>query len=399
MYLLTLTEDIFFFVSGLGLLQGYLLAALIYFHPKGDRSVNKFLAFYIACLSIVMSGPLLLKMIGWKDSFFVAAFPSLCGPLMYFYIRSFKETITWRKVWPHLLLFVAYFFASYWWVSWLSNTYPAEKDFPEQAFRSPVGYVFFGARYVQLILYYFLSKRQLMTYQRSINQLFSETSQINLNWIKWLINGYLLIILTSVVIFSLMVKFPANFYLLYLINIAFAAPYIYMATYKGITQPTIWQKQQAESKKELEREILDSEEIANTRIRHQVRGEKQVINDSRVGDIIAKVILVMDNEKLYQEPELTLQHLSARLQYPSHQVSQAINEGMNKSFYDLINGYRVDEAKRLLLDSKNRNYTILSIGFEAGFNSKTTFNTVFKKFTNLTPTEFRDKERQSAHSA
>jgi AraC-like DNA-binding protein len=66
---------------------------------------------------------------------------------------------------------------------------------------------------------------------------------------------------------------------------------------------------------------------------------------------------------------------------------------MKKNFYDLINGYRVEEAKRLLLDTKNRNYTILSVGFEAGFNSKTTFNTVFKKFTGHTPTDFRETHR------
>ena len=71
---------------------------------------------------------------------------------------------------------------------------------------------------------------------------------------------------------------------------------------------------------------------------------------------------------------------------------------MKKNFYDLINGYRVEEAKRLLLDSKNMNYTILSVGFEAGFNSKTTFNTVFKKFTGLAPTDYRDKQKAAAVS-
>jgi AraC-like DNA-binding protein len=69
---------------------------------------------------------------------------------------------------------------------------------------------------------------------------------------------------------------------------------------------------------------------------------------------------------------------------------------LKKSFYDVINSYRVEEAKRLLLDEKNRNYTILSVGFEAGFNSKTTFNTVFKKFTGVTPTEYRDNKTRVA---
>jgi YesN/AraC family two-component response regulator len=91
---------------------------------------------------------------------------------------------------------------------------------------------------------------------------------------------------------------------------------------------------------------------------------------------------------------LTLQQLADKLQLPTYQVSQAINEGMKKNFYDLVNGYRVEEAKRLLVDLKNKNYTILSVGFEAGFNSKTTLNTVFKKFTGFTPTEFRNKDKE-----
>jgi YesN/AraC family two-component response regulator len=107
----------------------------------------------------------------------------------------------------------------------------------------------------------------------------------------------------------------------------------------------------------------------------------------------------MEGEKLYHEAELTLQQLANRLQLPTYLVSQAINDGLKKNFYELINGYRVEEAKQLLLSPKNQNFTILSIGFEAGFNSKTTFNTVFKKFTGMTPTEFRDKQKTGVAAA
>ena len=62
-------------------------------------------------------------------------------------------------------------------------------------------------------------------------------------------------------------------------------------------------------------------------------------------------------------------------------------------FLVFSNGYRVEEAKRLLTDPKFENYSVLSVGFEAGFNSKTTFNTVFKKLTGLTPREYKEEER------
>jgi AraC-like DNA-binding protein len=392
MFILSISENIFLFISGLGFLQGFLLSILIYFHPKSDRSVNKFLAFYIACLSIVMSGPLLLQIISWKDGFFVGPFPVLVGPLLYFYIRSFKETITWRKALPHLILFFLYLLFSYWFVKYLANRYPDSKEFPEEGFRSPAALIFFAVRYIQLIIYYFMSKRELISYQKSILHLFSETSRINLHWVKWLINGYIIIIVSSIIIYFLMSKYPVNFYLLYLITIAIATPYIYMATYKGVTQPTIWQKVPEKEKENLEGQIQETEEIE--KVSNKQQSQKPGLSDSRIKEIITKVLEAMDIEKLYQEPELTLQELSARLKFPSHQVSQAINEGMKKSFYDLVNGYRVDEARRLLLDSKNRNFTILSVGFEAGFNSKTTFNTVFKKFTGQTPTEYRDNQKE-----
>lgn len=391
MLLLSISENILMFICAGGVLQGVLLSILIYFHTKSDHAVNKFLAFYIVCLSIVMAGPLLLQIISWKDGFFVGPFPALTGPLLYFYIRSFKERITWRKAFPHLLLFIIYFFVSYGFVKYLANKYPDSKDFPQEGFRSSFALVYFAVRYIQLIAYYFLSRHELKLYQKSIQRLFSETSRIDLDWVKWLLNGYIIIIVSSIIIYFFMTKYPVNFYQLYLLNIAIATPYIYMATYKGITQSTIWQKLPEKDKEKLEVQLNETKGLGKSNTKQQ--GQKQGLSDSRVQEIISRLTDLMNRDRLYQEPELTLQDLSDKLNYPSHQVSLAINEGMNKSFYDLVNGYRVEEAKRLLLDPKNKNYTVLSVGFEAGFNSKTTFNTVFKKFTGQTPTDFREKQQ------
>ena len=115
--------------------------------------------------------------------------------------------------------------------------------------------------------------------------------------------------------------------------------------------------------------------------------------DPKATETANKIVALLEKEKIYQEPELTIKNMADKIEIPYYQVSQAINDVLNKNFYDLVNGYRVEEAKRLLLHPDNRNYTILSVGFEAGFNSKTTFNTVFKKFTGLTPTEYRNKQK------
>jgi YesN/AraC family two-component response regulator len=172
-------------------------------------------------------------------------------------------------------------------------------------------------------------------------------------------------------------------------------PYMYLITFKGISQPTLWQIQPDLNKETVEKEMHQAEKIESFREEKENEPVIKGLPETKVMEIISHLIQLMEKDKLYQEHELTLQTLSDKLRIPSYQVSQAINEGMKKNFYDLVNGYRVEEAKRLLIDPKNQNYTILSVGFEAGFNSKTTFNTVFKKFTGLTPSDFREKEKQT----
>lgn len=394
MFILSVSENILSLVCGLGILQGVLLACLVYFHRKSDKSVNIFLSFYIFCTSLVMSMPFVIKMIGWQSSFFIQPVPALTGPLLYLYIRSFKETITWRKALPHLLWFVLFFFTAYWNISVLKKSFPDAKELPPEVLNRPHIILIQYVRFAQQILYYFLARRALLSYQRSIRHMFSEISRIDLQWARFLINGFLILICAFMIIFPLMRFYPEEFSMLLFLNMAIATPYIYLAVYKGVLQPTIWQVQPDIQKETVEEKIHEAEETENTVTDQKPKTQKAKLSQDRIEELMEKIELLMEKEKLFQETELTLQQLAQKLSVPTYQVSQALNEGMKKNFYDLVNNYRVEEAKRLLSDATNRNYTILSIGFEAGFNSKTTFNTVFKKFTGFTPTEFRDKTEQ-----
>ena len=132
------SENILFFISCFGVLQGIILSAFIYFHPKSDRSVNIFLASYIGSCALIMSIPLMSLIIPWQKTFFMEAFTFLPGPMIYLYVRSLKETITWRKALPHLLLFIIYFFFCYWWFAYMGRKYPNEKFFPVENLYSPI---------------------------------------------------------------------------------------------------------------------------------------------------------------------------------------------------------------------------------------------------------------------
>lgn len=104
----------------------------------------------------------------------------------------------------------------------------------------------------------------------------------------------------------------------------------------------------------------------------------------------------LEVDRAYLDPDLTLTSLAARLHMPVSHLSQIINERLHQSFTDLINHYRVEEAKRRIIDPAWRHYTLLAIAEEVGFRSKSSFNSVFKKHTQMTPSEFREQTRPDA---
>jgi AraC-like DNA-binding protein len=104
---------------------------------------------------------------------------------------------------------------------------------------------------------------------------------------------------------------------------------------------------------------------------------------------IQKLETLMITEKLFIIDNLSVEHVADKLGTNSKYVSQVINEYYRKNFYNFINSYRVEEAKRLLLESVNEKYSILGIARIVGFVSKSTFNSAFKRFTGMTPSEYK----------
>ncbi|KAB1160360.1 AraC family transcriptional regulator [Tenacibaculum aiptasiae] len=109
-------------------------------------------------------------------------------------------------------------------------------------------------------------------------------------------------------------------------------------------------------------------------------------NDLVLFNQISKLII---DDELYLKPDLTLSKLSNLIGESTQKTSSIINEYGKRNFNDFINYYRVEEAKKMLLDSKNEKFTISSIAFEIGFGSLSSFNSAFKKFEGITPSNFR----------
>lgn len=97
----------------------------------------------------------------------------------------------------------------------------------------------------------------------------------------------------------------------------------------------------------------------------------------------------MEIAKPYLNPDLSIQELAEQVKVPARIISEVVNNFIGQNFNDYINNYRVEEFKKLTGDMTKSHYTVLALGYESGFKSKTTFNTAFKKFTGKTPSEFR----------
>lgn len=97
----------------------------------------------------------------------------------------------------------------------------------------------------------------------------------------------------------------------------------------------------------------------------------------------------------YKQPDLTLKQLASMMQLSERHISQAINEQSGQNFSDFLNGYRVNEFKAQLGDPANKHLSLLGIAMDCGFNSKSTFNTVFKRFTGQTPSEFKRQQQEN----
>lgn len=116
--------------------------------------------------------------------------------------------------------------------------------------------------------------------------------------------------------------------------------------------------------------------------------EKQTLSD-KTDEHYQKLLQLMQEEKLYHDAELSMDTLAEKTQLSNGYLSRIINQKEGKNFYDFVNSYRVAEVKANLNHPDFAHYSILGIGLEAGFKSKSTFNAVFKKMTGMTPSAYK----------
>ena len=223
------------------------------------------------------------------------------------------------------------------------------------------------------ITYIVLSLRTLIEHKKCIKATFSYTEKINLEWLYRLIIG--LSFIWVLVIF-------ADDEIIFISVVLF----VIFIGYYGIKQVGIFTNQapqewtpvlESSEKTELQLATLDN-----------VKYENSLLSDEKLQDIDKRLEHLMRENKLYLTPELTLAMVSQKIEVHPNTLSQVINSVKQKNFFDYINELRIEELKERIAKLDHQKYTLLSIAYDCGFNSKTSFNRNFKNYTGKSPSEY-----------
>lgn len=125
------------------------------------------------------------------------------------------------------------------------------------------------------------------------------------------------------------------------------------------------------------------------------RYKTSALDTKRVKNLMNQLLEIMDKEKPYMDPEMSVTKLAKTMGIPKEHISQIINQRFYINFNQFLNKYRVEEAKVRLLDPKESQFVVLKIAHDVGFNSKSTFNSAFKRFTGMSPSEYQKKHKDS----
>jgi len=237
-------------------------------------------------------------------------------------------------------------------------------------------------------VYIVLSLIKLRKHIKTIADNFSYTEGINLNWLKYVLAG-LGFIWSMVVLTNILVKIPLitdtiSENIIYL-SVAFA---VFFLGYFGIKQQAIYSNTSNRGR------IKRSFPSRSWKM-HDTDDKSDELKKAKEANSIRDLLDYFENEKPYLNNMLSLKEVADELRIPINQLSHIINGQIGKNFFDFVNSYRVEEFKSRASQPDYQNYTLISIAYDSGFNSKATFNRVFKNYTGQTPSDFYHSIRRS----
>ncbi|WP_148639331.1 helix-turn-helix domain-containing protein [Aquimarina longa] len=335
-------------VSSAGLLHGILLASYLSIFKKKKTLTNLLLGLILVFMAFRIGKSVMLNFGDGLEPIFIfigLAFLLLIGPFLRWYIlgmtrHNFKLPKYYLiELIPFILIFIASLFVT---KEWYENSKLVVIIFSSGLIFIYLHFAFY------IVLGWRILKRAKKHYQQEQQ---TKSRRAIFNWLDHLIIGFM-IIWGSYVLNLLDETVP------YVVGPIVYSIIIYFLSYKAF---------------QLKATDLDGNVFKTT-------------NNNLLFDEISKLII---NAKLYLEPDLSLAKLSTMIGKSTQLTSSIINQYAKRNFNDFINYYRIQDAKKLLLDTESDKYTISSIAFDTGFSSLSSFNGAFKKFEGITPSSYR----------
>lgn len=349
-----------------GIFQGILLIVFLQLTKLPNKGANQILAILITFTTIMLFGRVALYKYNefwlWRFAIFIDIIIFLAGPLYYSYIRRslFEEDSVFNIKWFHFIPAGIHLAISVYYLQFTMNEYfILYKE--GKLFLNYLIVEFSGL--CSLTFYLFISLKLLKKYTRIETALVSRKSLV----IRYLSNFTRVIALVCfcwwlsfVSTYVFQVYLPLLNYNFMWICISFL---IYMIGYFALKQPEIFRIA-------LKKEKLDR------------------LNETEIEALKERLKFLIEEEHIYTQADLTLKQFSEKLNTSNNNLSWLLNNIYDQSFYEFINSLRLNAFIKKIERLEHKKVTILALALEVGFNSKSTFNKVFKSTYGCTPSQY-----------
>lgn len=294
----------------------------------------------------------------------------LLNPAFYLYIKSLTNrhfVVNWKHL-LHLLPVITFEIVAY----ILKEPFTL-KEFFETDKTLWFRYAFSITALMSLAGYNITSILMVHRHRMSLKNEFSTIERYKkLGWLLFVVIAYNIFCAATIAIGIWVIVFDRFFVFPMQFNYSALLLMTYILGFYGLRQQMIYRTVYPKQ-----------EEIPDARYARSSLSKKQ--KDS----IKSKLLDYFSSERPYMNPDLSMQMLSDALHVPKHQLTEVLNTDIGKNFFQFVNEYRVEAVKKFL-EKKHHPWSIEAIGYECGFNSKSTFFTVFKNITGKTPMQYRD---------
>lgn len=357
--------------------------ALLFSYKKGNRRSKNFLGSFFIVLGLIILH-VFCQQTGFYEehinlAFILNSLPLLLGPILLFLTKSVTQTdYTFsKKEFLHLIPFTLS--SLIFLISFHLKDAAYKQIFLEKSMNADSISIIVSSLilFFLLLSYTVICYRYLKKYRQEIKEQFSDLSKINLDWLEYILIGFMVLLSAMLVLQVVYHVYGAHSLSLNIIL------FIILLGLSFFILKTIIK-------------AIKSEDIFPNLTEEKLLIEEDISRQKNVDTVQIQLLKeYMELNKPFLNSSINLKDLSAQVDMNSRELSLLINQGIDSSFYDFINSYRIEFAKNMIAQSQDKKQTILEVMYASGFNSKSSFNTAFKKHTKFTPSEWKSKISRS----